>query len=153
MRQNKMEDYTSKLIDDLLDSTDPIEQAKVDAKMLIAAKIADTLKSKGWNNKRLLKAIGKDNPSIVTKWLSGTHNFTIDTLVELEGALNIQLLNLEDKKEETVAEFDSIIIRKEVPIDTGAHYLNEAISSNRNPNLLYYGYTENSNSNNIIVQA
>ncbi len=149
-----MENYTSKLIDDLLDSISPIEQAQVDAKMLIAAKIADALKSKGWNNKDLLKAIGKESPSIITKWLSGTHNFTIDTLVELESALNIQLLNLEDKKEETVAEFDSIIIRKEVHIDMGAHYLNESIGANKKANLFYYGYyTESSNSHNLIGLA
>lgn len=154
MKQNNMEDYTSKLIDDLLDSISPIEQAQMDAKMLIAAKIADALKSKGWNKKTLLKAIGKENPSIITKWLSGTHNFTIDTLVELENALNIRLLHLEDKKEETIAEFDSIIISKEVYIDMGASYLNEAISTTKQPNLLYYGcYSENSNSHNLIGQA
>lgn len=149
-----MENYTSKLIDDLLDSISPVEQAQADAKMLIAAKIADALKSKGWNNKNLLKAIGKESPSIITKWLSGTHNFTVDTLVELENALSIRLLHLEDKKEETIAEFNSIIIRKEVHIDMGANYLNEAISVTEKPSLLYYGYyTESSNSHNLTALA
>jgi len=148
-----MEKYTSKLIDDLLDSISPIEQAQVDAKMLIAAKISDALKSKNWNNKDLLKATGKNNPSIVTKWLSGTHNFTIDTLVELEKALDIQLLNLNDKKEEAIAIFDSITISKKVHIDMEINYLNEAIGSTKHPNL-YYGYfSETSSFHNLIGQS
>jgi len=70
-----------------LDSIDPIDQEKTDAKMLLAAKVADAMKAKKWKNKDLLKAVGKDNPSIITKWLSGTHNFTMDTLIELQHAL------------------------------------------------------------------
>ena len=101
MNRTKMETFSSKLIDDILNSTDPVEQAKVDAKMLLATKIADTMKAKGWRNTDLLKALNKETPSIISKWLSGTHNFTVDTLVELGHALGINLLDLsvpEDKK-------------------------------------------------------
>jgi ribosome-binding protein aMBF1 (putative translation factor) len=58
----------------------------------------DHSKSKGWKHKDLLSAIGKENSSIITKWLSGTHNFTVDTLVELEQALNIRLIDLSKLK-------------------------------------------------------
>jgi transcriptional regulator with XRE-family HTH domain len=91
-----METYTSKLISELLDAISPIDQAKTDAKMLIAAKIADAIEAKGWKHKDLLEALGKTNASVISKWLSGTHNFTVDTLVELEHALEIQILNLEE---------------------------------------------------------
>lgn len=103
-----METFSSKLIDDLLDSIDPAEQAKVDAKMLIAAKIADAMKAKGWRNNDLLKAVNKENPSIITKWLSGTHNFTVDTLVELGNALGINLLNLSEPEAKVVMYFQSV---------------------------------------------
>jgi ribosome-binding protein aMBF1 (putative translation factor) len=93
MKLNTMKTYTSKLIDDLMDSIDPLEQEKVDIKMLLAAKIADAMKAKKWKNNDLLKAVGKNNPSIVTKWLSGTHNFTVDTLIEIGHALDINLLS------------------------------------------------------------
>lgn len=96
------------VIDQLLDTITPIEQAKTDAKMLLAAKIADAIKDKGWKNKDLLKALNKDNPSIITKWLSGTHNFTVETLVELENALDVKLLNLLDRKEATVSRYHFI---------------------------------------------
>ena len=48
--------------------------------------------------KDLLEAIGKDNPSIITKWLSGTHNFTVETLIDLEKALDIRLIDREFKQ-------------------------------------------------------
>lgn len=107
-----METYTSKLIDDLLDSIDPLDQEKVDAKMLFAAKLADAMKAKKWKNKDLLKAVGKDNPSIITKWLSGTHNFTIDTIIELENALDIKLLNLVEQEEPVVVKFHKSVSQK-----------------------------------------
>jgi transcriptional regulator with XRE-family HTH domain len=97
-----METKTGNLLDELLASITPLEQSKVDTKMLLAAKIADGMKAKGWKNKDLLEAVGKENPSVITKWLSGTHNFTTDTLVELEDALDIKLLSLDEKKAELV---------------------------------------------------
>ena len=89
----------SNLINDILTSITPIEAAKIEKKMLLAAKIEDAIKAKDWKNIDLLKALGKDNPSIVTKWLSGTHNFTMDTLIELEQALDIRLLDVMEKEE------------------------------------------------------
>jgi transcriptional regulator with XRE-family HTH domain len=62
--------------------------------MLIAAKIADAMAAKGWNKTLLMKAMGKTNPSEITRWLSGTHNFTTDTLIDLQRALNIKLLDV-----------------------------------------------------------
>jgi hypothetical protein len=108
MKGANMKTFSSKLIDDLLDSINPIEQAKVDAKMLIAAKIADALKANGWKNTDLLRAMNKENPSIITKWLSGTHNFTVDTLVELDHALGINLLDLKEPEEMVVTYHQSV---------------------------------------------
>jgi len=103
-----MKSFSSNIINDIFDSIDPVEQAKVDAKMLIAAKIADAMKEKGWRKTDLLKAVNKENPSIITKWLSGTHNFTIDTLIELGLALDIDLLNYSEPKEQIVIYFASV---------------------------------------------
>lgn len=103
-----MENYSSKFLEDILDSIDSVEQAKTDAKMLLAAKIADALKDKGWKKKDLLKALNKENPSIITKWLSGTHNFTVETLIELEKALDIKLLNLSEPEEQIIIYFQSV---------------------------------------------
>ena len=93
-----METYSSKLIADILNTITPEEQAKVNKKMLLAVKIADGMKAKNWKSKDLLAALGKDTPSLVTKWLSGTHNFTTDTLMDLEQKLNIRLLDIGEQK-------------------------------------------------------
>lgn len=104
-KTNDMETETGNLLDEILASITPLEQSKVDTKMLLAAKIADGMKAKGWKNKDLLEAVGKENPSVITKWLSGTHNFTSDTLVELEYALGIQLLDRFEKKTSVVVNY------------------------------------------------
>lgn len=149
-----MENYTSNLIGDFLNSITPVEQAKADAKMLIAAKIADAMKVKKWKNKDLLEAVEKDNPSIITKWLSGTHNFTMDTLIELEHALNIKLLHLTDRKEEVVVKYH-VVVKKEVQLSTGYNYLNEIIATKKqsNPKLTYGFSAKVMDSNVLIAQA
>ena len=93
-----METYNNEALNRLFSEITPEEQAKTDAKMLLAVKIADAMKNKNWNNKRLMKEMGKTNQSEITRWLSGTQNFTVETLVDLERVLDIKLLQLQDKK-------------------------------------------------------
>lgn len=83
--------YTSHLLDSLISEIDPLEQSKVDVKMGVSASIATAMDSKGLSKQDLQKAMGA-SPAKVRRWLSGTHNFSIDTLVELEFALNLTLL-------------------------------------------------------------
>lgn len=89
------ENYTSDLIDHLLDSIQPEEQEQTDYKMKLSAKIYAGLKAKGWKSLDLAKALGLKSPSLVSKWLSGTHNFTVDTLVDIQRVLGIKLLDVE----------------------------------------------------------
>lgn len=89
-----METYNDEALNSLISEITPEEQAKTDAKMLLALKIADAMQAKGWNKTRLMKEMGKSNPSEITRWLSGTQNFTVDTLVDLERVLEIKLLDL-----------------------------------------------------------
>ncbi|MEA4984721.1 hypothetical protein SDC9_40400 [bioreactor metagenome] len=93
-----MEKYNDEALNSLLSEITPAEQAKTDAKMLIAVKIADAMQAKGWNKTRLMKEMGKTNPSEITRWLSGTQNFTVETLVDLEQVLEIKLLDLGESK-------------------------------------------------------
>ena len=93
-----MKTYKDEALNRLFSEITPEEQAKTDAKMLLAVKIADAMKTKNWNNKRLMKEMGKTNQSEITRWLSGTQNFTVETLVDLERVLDIKLLQLQDNK-------------------------------------------------------
>jgi transcriptional regulator with XRE-family HTH domain len=108
--KNKPETYNSPILDALFQETSSKESRKIEKRMLLAAKIDDAIKAKGWKQKHLLEALGKENPSIISKWLSGTHNFTTDTLFELEEVLDITLVDLEEKPKEQVASYKFEIV-------------------------------------------
>lgn len=84
-------------LDDILEEISPVEMKKTEQRMLNATKIREAMIAKGWNNTRLLSALDMKSPSIITKWLSGTHNFTQDTLVEIGEVLNIDFFAREEK--------------------------------------------------------
>ena len=65
------------------------EQSK--KRMLLAARIDDRIRERGLSNQEFAYMMGK-KPSEISKWLSGTHNFTTETLWEIERVLNIQLV-------------------------------------------------------------
>lgn len=50
--------------------------------MRAAIQIADAMEKHGITKKQLADKMGR-RPSEITKWLSGDHNFTLDTLTEL----------------------------------------------------------------------
>jgi len=101
---NKAETYTSNISEELLQDLTSEEAGKIEKRMLLSAKIDDALKAKGWKKKDLADALSKQ-PSEITKWLSGTHNFTTDTLWDIERVLNIELVALEERKMEHVITF------------------------------------------------
>jgi transcriptional regulator with XRE-family HTH domain len=100
----KARNYTSTLIDDLLEGISVEEQELTDKKMLLAAKIEDGIKAKGWKKKDFAAAMDK-LPSEISKWLSGTHNFNSDTLFDIERVLGIKLINLPENAKEQVFKF------------------------------------------------
>lgn len=78
------------LLDQLLEQITPIEQNRTDNRMLLAARIADVMREKNISQKALAEKLGKKH-SVITLWLSGTHNFTCETLSDIEMALDIKL--------------------------------------------------------------
>ena len=70
---------------------------KTIAKVVISKKILEGMMKQKIGRKELALKMLKQ-PSVITKWLSGTHNFTIETLNDLEQILNIKLLDINYKK-------------------------------------------------------
>ena len=66
---------------------------KTIAKVVISKKILEGMMKQKIGRKELAIKM-KKQPSVITKWLSGTHNFTIETLIDLEQILNIKLLDI-----------------------------------------------------------
>lgn len=92
------ESYNSNQIDELLLQVTPEQQENTDYKMKMAAKIYAALQRKGWTQTQLAEVMDKQ-VSVISKWLSGTHNFTMDTLITIQRILDIQLLDVEEYKE------------------------------------------------------
>jgi ribosome-binding protein aMBF1 (putative translation factor) len=76
------------LLDNLLAEITPEQQARTDCKMRIACIIDNTMKAKGLGKKQFADKVGR-KPSEITKWLSGTHSFTIETIADIERVLGI----------------------------------------------------------------
>lgn len=120
-----MKEYNKSSLESILQEITPQEQERTDTKMRLAAKIADAMAAKGWNNKMLMDAMGKKNPSEITRWLSGTHNFTMDTLVDLGYVLDTSFFNL-DVKEVTVQQFNMTIFSPRTQKHSDIEIINES---------------------------
>ena len=71
----------------------PDTREAVAMSFLIVDRIHDILEEKGLKQKDLAILLGKSEAEI-SKWMRGTHNFTIDTLVSIEAALDAPILQV-----------------------------------------------------------
>ena len=88
-------------LEELRNETSPQMSQQITKRMKLAAQIDDALMSRGLTNQEFAFMMGK-KPSEITRWLSGTHNFTTETLWEIERVLQIQLLTSSIADEDTV---------------------------------------------------
>ena len=93
----KADKHSSSIIDEIMGSITAEESHKIETKMEIAVIIDEAIKAKGWKKKDFAEALNITNLSVISRWLSGTHNFTIDTLCDIESVLDIKLLNINTK--------------------------------------------------------
>ena len=81
-------------------------------RMIAAQQIEAAMKLRGLSRKQFSDLMHR-NPSEVTKWLSGNHNFTISLLQEISEVLGIQISGVEDigkiVKEYTAESNDNVI--------------------------------------------
>lgn len=86
-------------------------------RMLVAVKIADTLKAKGISQKRFAEMTGRSE-SEISEWLSGDRNFTIDTLSDIKKYLGLDLLNIPTMRTASVSKDASRIkvAKKRTPV-------------------------------------
>jgi|GEM_PF-605159 len=85
--------YSSDKINAILNRITPLTKMEVSSKMDLAARIDDLIKEKGWSKIQFAEKVNK-NPSEVSRWLGGGHNFTIDTLCEIAVAFGLELKDL-----------------------------------------------------------
>lgn len=76
----------SSLIEERRRKVNPEIRRMVDLSFKIVDRIHDILQDKGLKQKDLAQLLGKKE-SEISRWMRGTHNFTIDTLISIEDAL------------------------------------------------------------------
>lgn len=77
---------TSNIIEARRQKVNPEIRRMVDLSFKIVDRIHEILKAKGLKQKDLTLRLGK-NESGISRWMRGTHHFTIDTLIAIENVL------------------------------------------------------------------
>jgi transcriptional regulator with XRE-family HTH domain len=63
----------------------------------LSSKLLDILEKKRITRSSFAQVMDVQ-PSVVTRWLSGSHNFTMDTLFDIEFALKTPIIKIDDNK-------------------------------------------------------
>jgi ribosome-binding protein aMBF1 (putative translation factor) len=108
---NKPRKYSSRILEKVAKRISGELSDQNDRRMGIALKIADTLHLRGLSNQEFAFMMGKKT-SEVSRWLSGTHNFTTETLWQIERVLKIQLLTsspIEPHQEHQINELTNFV--------------------------------------------
>jgi transcriptional regulator with XRE-family HTH domain len=132
-KTTKARKYNSSKLQELLDEVTPLEMEQTKVKMQLAARIEDFMRAKGWNKSQFAEKVGK-NPSEITKWFSGTQNFTTDVLTEIATALGVELTALFGKKQVQV------IYRKEIVVKSVATQPTIIMTTPMSQGIDVYGY-------------
>lgn len=83
----------SKILEERRRRVSPEARESVALSFRIVDRIHVILEAKGMKQKDLASLLGKSEAEI-SKWMRGTHNFTIDTLVSIEAALDAPILEV-----------------------------------------------------------
>lgn len=68
-------------------------KAEIDLSFAIVDRIDALLKEKGMTQRELAEALGK-NEAEISRWMRGTHNFTIRTLAKISNVLGAQIVGV-----------------------------------------------------------
>jgi transcriptional regulator with XRE-family HTH domain len=88
-----------------------IEKVQIETKFNLANALESLLKNKGISKSEFAAKMGK-SPSEISKWMSGKHNFTIDTLMEIAHALKVDITELLRFKPEPLFKTQVTVHRK-----------------------------------------
>lgn len=85
--------YIDPLFKELLDKVPAESKRESELSYAIAKRIHEMLQRRHWSQADLARATGK-RETVVSRWLSGTHSFTIQTLAAIETALGEEILSV-----------------------------------------------------------
>lgn len=89
----------TKTVDRLLKSMPEETAIFVDLYADLVVRINQLLRERGMSKKELAEKLDK-KPSEISKWLNGSHNFTLRSLAKLSAELNAPLLQVPERREQ-----------------------------------------------------
>lgn len=84
---------TAQLFDKCLATVSNDVKLELDMSFALADKIDMILREKNISQKQLAKKMDKTEAE-VSRWLGGTHNFTLRTIAKISDALGVELLSI-----------------------------------------------------------
>ena len=93
MKKQFEQEQVADMLSEILSETPSENLLFMDYSMDVASRIVEILAEKGLKQKDLAQLMGKTEPEI-SKWLSGTHNFTLRSLAKIESILGKPLFTV-----------------------------------------------------------
>lgn len=81
------------IFENAINNVSPETEARIRLSVEIVERISQLMQQKNMNQNDLARALGK-TPSEISKWLSGTHNFTLKSIQKLEAFLGKPILKV-----------------------------------------------------------
>jgi transcriptional regulator with XRE-family HTH domain len=103
--------FKGNVLKNLFEEMKEIEKVQIETKFNLANALESLLKNKGISKSEFAAKMGK-SPSEISKWMSGKHNFTIDTLMEIAHALKVDITELLKFKPEPLFKTEVTVHRK-----------------------------------------
>ena len=123
MQNNKAKKVSSPIIKNILEEANPLHKIQNNNRIALASRIDDLIKANGYNNSTFAKKLGKQ-PSVITKWLSGTHNFTMDTLDEIAYHLGVESVYLlQPQQTQTIYQNTIQVVTKIAEVDLKNNFI------------------------------
>lgn len=85
--------YVNPIFAEMLAAVPEKTRRESERSFAIAGRISEILRRKGWSQADFAKAAGKKE-SEISKWMSGTHNFTIRTISFIETVLGEDVITV-----------------------------------------------------------
>jgi transcriptional regulator with XRE-family HTH domain len=109
----------------------PNHKAFVSKNLDVIEQIIYIMQERGWTQKTLAEKLGKSE-SEISKWLSGLHNFTVQTIVKIEQVLENPILVTPIKyRQEIVKEVQTKLVDELVKLVSSSFKLHNQVVAHR----------------------
>ena len=96
---------TNKIMDEIRCGISPEMKIQMELSVAIANRVYQILDDKGMSQKDFARLMGKTETE-VSRWLSGTHNFTMATICKISAALGEDIIKVANYAVEPICDFE-----------------------------------------------